>query len=165
MKLTTIFMLFAGALAACATPAEPTERFHAEAEGFSVDLPVAWKAQRDRGAVVFTAPASPRRTIAVRTVPRPVGMKARKALAATRTVISSMPDAKVIDERALSGELVGAAFELTFTPPGANRKYSRTHVVLVGETHIFHVVETSPAAERINDELLENAVASLREEV
>ncbi len=154
-------------LAGCAAEPEapPTERYVDPQDGFSVEVPAGWTSTRDRGAVIFTPGADSRRTLVVRAVPREPSTPARKVLRATRTVVRGLPGAEVQRERSLDGDVPGVSFSLTFVPPGFDRRYARTHTVVVGDEHVFHVIDTAPAGEQRDDRVVEVAVASLREEV
>lgn len=150
--------------AACSSSPEPRERFVAEPEGFSLAPPPAWSSHRDRGAVMFVSADEPRRTLAVRSVIIGDPDAQAKAVHATRTVLEHLPGVEVTATRPVDGPLPGVVYELTFVPPGARERYARTHAVLVGDQHVFHVIETRPAAGANRDGTAQAVIASLREE-
>lgn len=150
--------------AGCSSPSEPRERFVAEPEGFSLMAPPAWSSHRDRGAVMFVSADEPRRTLAVRSVVMGDPDAQAKALQATRTVVEHLPAVEVTATRPVDGPLPGVVYELTFVPPGARERYARTHAVLVGDQHVFHVIETRPASGAKRDGTAQDVIASLREE-
>jgi hypothetical protein len=151
-------------LAACSSSSEPAERFVAEEEGFSIAAPAAWTHDRDRGAILFTSPDDARRTLAIRSVVIADPVQQRKALDATRIVVEALPDVRVTSTRPVDGAMRGVAYELTFVPPGSRERYARTHVVLVGDQHVYHVIETQPARGATATPVAPAVAASLREE-
>jgi len=152
--------------AGCQGGAETAERFQgATAEGFSCELPTSWTSARDRGSVVFTTPAHPRRTVVVRSIPRSERGTDAAFLSAADMVMNGLPAVELASKRSLTGALAGVRYELTFVPPGMSERFTRTHVVILGETRVFHVIETEPASGESHDELVTRVVASFREEV
>jgi hypothetical protein len=152
-------------LASCSSSSEPPDRFVAQDEGFSLAAPRDWTSSRDKGAVIFASPENPRRTLAIRSLVAGDPTIQEQALAATQTVLEKLPEARITATRRLTGPMRGIAYELTFVPPGARRRYARTHVVLVGDQHVFHVIETVPAGDARKDGLVDAVIASFREEV
>jgi hypothetical protein len=151
-------------LASCTdgAPVADGERFASAADGFSCEVPAGWVVHHDRGAVLFTSTADPRRTIAVRSVTlegaRTVSVVARD----TETVLRGLPAVTIQARRPYAAQLSGTEFLLTFAPPNASARYARRHFLLAGRHRAFQVFETSPAASRADDAVLE-VVASLRE--
>jgi len=162
----TRLVLLIAVLAAGCQGGETTERFvGADDEGFSCDLPTGWTPARDRGSVVFTTPAQPRRTVVVRSIPRSERGTDVAYLSAADTVMNGLPDVEVASKRTLTGALGGAIYELSFVPPGVGERFTRTHVVLLGEDHVFHVIETEPATAETRDDVVTRLIGSFREEV
>ncbi len=162
----TRFALALALVTAGCQGAETTERFSGvDDEGFSCDLPTGWTPARDRGSVVFTTPGQPRRTVVIRSIPRSERGTDGAFLSATDTVMNGLPGVELASKRTLTGSLAGAIYELSFVPPSASERFTRTHVVLLGKSHVFHVIETEPASAESHDALVTRLVASFREEV
>ena len=68
-------------------------------------------------------------------------------------------------QESITEPMPGALYSLTFAPPGSATRYRRLHVVLQGESHVFHIIETVPAADELDIETLTGIVAGFREEV
>lgn len=106
----------------------------------------------------------PRRTIAIRSVALDGRRTAASVLDNTRHVLASLPDVAQLSERKrTAGD--GADYSFTFMPPGANERYRRSHVVLVRNRHVFHIIETVPAGSGSSQssEALARLVATIQE--
>ena len=163
MKARYLALLVVASCAGSSERAPAGERFTSEDVPFSCELPRDWAAHGDRGAILFTSTAHAKRTIAVRVVPL-AGADAAKVLDATRVAIERLPEVRRTDTRVVDGDLDCTFYELSFVPPGLRSRYARTHVVLVGEHHVFHVIETAPAGTGRDDAIVANLIASFREE-
>lgn len=152
-------------LAGCSSDSESPARFVAEGEGFSIVEPNEWSSHRDQGAVIFVSPENHRRTLAIRSIEASDQKTQRKAVDATKVVLDGLPGVKLAATKRIERPLPGISYELTFAPPGSRERYARTHVVLVGEEHVYHVIETVPANEAKRDGLVQSILASFREEV
>ena len=152
------------AVAGCSSSSELRERFVAEAEGFSLEPPLGWTPQRDRGAVIFVSAEDPRRTLAIRSVILGDPEAHAKAVHATGTVVAHLPAVEITATRSVESPMRGVVYELTFVPSGSRERYARTHATLVGDQHLYHIIETRPAAGAKNDGAVQAVIASLREE-
>jgi hypothetical protein len=142
----------------------PTQQIGGSAEGFSCSVPADWTSSNDRGAVILHPPGSSARTIAIRAVPVNSPEAAQKVIDATDIVLRGLPSATVSAKREVSASLPATAYRLTFTPPNAKGLYKRTHVVLVGERHVFHVIDTAPSKVAADDATRNQLIASFTEE-
>ncbi len=159
-------LLFAILLvAACQGTETATERFTGEDEGFSCELPTAWTSERDKGSVIFTSEAQAKRTVVVRSIARSDTAVDQAFLNATDVVMQGLPDVEITSKRAVTGTLPGMQYELSFVPPRAAGRYARTHVILLGKEHVFHVIETAPLGTATDDALLTRLIGSFKEEV
>lgn len=144
---------------------EATTRFREPGVGFSCELPPAWSAHHERGSIVFTNDADPHRTFVVRVVDRGAKTEDGAWLKATDVVVNGLPDVQITDTRPVTGALPGTTYDLSFVPPGATQRYRRSHTTLLGESHVFHVIETEPATSSSDHALVTRLIGSLREEV
>lgn len=166
--------LIALVVASCSGDELPGTREHFAKEGFSIHVPDHWSTEREPGGVVFvgdTDRALDRNTIAVRVVARTGDWVAERTpdlvLPATAKALGALPGAAVGSATPLTVDgLVGASFELTFSPVSAGgERFQRRHVVLVGKGHVFHITHTAPEGELAKSASeFDVAVKSLREE-
>jgi hypothetical protein len=154
------------ALAACSTDA--SERIVVGDQGFSVGALDGWTLARRGEDAVLTAESGGSQTIAVRTGRRKPGLDRNdpsSIIAATERVLAAMPRVKLGPGLAVrAGALEGRRYDLRFVPPGRDREYQRTHVVLVGERHFWHLVHTAPADAAMDARAFDSIVASFAEE-
>lgn len=159
------------ALVACSGSSnpEPSQIFTNAEHGYSVGQPVGWSTSEDRGATRF-APSSGKQTIVVRSAPRPSQIVEGKATTpedvaeATRAALQRLTREKLAEPTRVDGELPGSRFSFTFRPQSVGKPYRRTHVVLVGEKRLFHVIQTAPLGEKLDDKAMQEMVATLVEE-
>lgn len=140
---------------------------------YSVELPEGWDSTMVRGAVQVTGNGrngGRRHTIVIRASQKPA-MSERTLTVAdfadlTEVVVRGLPRAKLEGRGDLArARLPGALFTLTFVPRGSHTSYRRTHALLVGSTHLFHVIYTSPAAEPVDESAFNIVVRTLTEGV
>lgn len=149
-------------------------RYVAAEDHFSICALPAWRAVRERGAVVFadTAPGHERATIAIRAVPI-VGewTEARTpevVLPATEQALNALAHGRVSAGTELSRtDFRAMQWDLVFDPPGVGgRHYARRHVVLIGDQYVIHVIHTAPEGQLdATAATFQAVVDSLKEEV
>lgn len=171
MLRATLFGAAIAGLMACQADSRP--RYVSEQDHFSIiELP-GWTEKRDRGSVVFVGSAADgldRNTIVIRAVPREGDWVQERTFArvapATTVVLEALPGAKVSAPTPLASDrFEGARFELSFAPRGKDTRYERTHVVLLGDLYLFHIIHTSPEGDlHYTAGIFDEVVASLREE-
>jgi hypothetical protein len=149
------------------------DRFRSEQDGFSIRALPDWQADREKGSVIFRGPRAPgtaETSIVVRSVPldrvRPRARDTGGLSEAVAGVLAGLP-ASVVSRPELSGHprLEGTRYAATFEPPGKSGRYARTHVAVLGDAHLFHLMHTAPeGALDQSAALFDEVVASLREQ-
>ncbi|MCB9564127.1 MAG: hypothetical protein H6709_10500 [Kofleriaceae bacterium] len=138
---------------------------HNERSGYSVVAPRGWQAHEAFGSTIYVDPNDQHRSVAIRSVAIRGDVKAGGALTSTGAAISALPEVELQGQESITEPMPGALYSLTFAPPGSATRYRRLHVVLQGESHVFHIIETVPAADELDIETLTGIVAGFREEV
>lgn len=149
------------------------DRFRSKEDGFSIQQLVGWRADRERGSIVFRGPRElgmGETSIVVRAVAlekvRPHAREADGLAKAVATILGGLP-ASVVSRASAPGHpsFAGTRFEATFKPPGKERRYARTHVAVLGKRRLFHLMHTAPeGALKKSAHIFDKVVASLREE-
>jgi hypothetical protein len=135
---------------ACQASEENKNRHTAEEDQVSFAIPDGFRLRRDRDTWVLVGQqARSRSTIGVRSVPRDGWSEDRSpdsVLPATELVLRDLPGAEVTGPVKLSHPAYPAfAFDVVFEPRSRRgERYRRRHVVLFGESRVFHVLATSP---------------------
>jgi hypothetical protein len=161
-------------LVACAASERETRsdhRYENLEQGYSLDVPDGWKQSIDRASARFAPKSGGKHTIVVRSAPKPEQIDGKSTtdeavIAATRRVLAAMPSAKIEPAEPIpSARFATFRFALTFAPAGLKARYRRSHYVLIGSRHVFHVFCTVPIDEQLDEEVLTNIVGTLEEEV
>lgn len=149
---------------------EPSRIFAHHEQGYSVGQPEGWVTSDDQGATRFAAPSG-KQTIVVRSAHRPKEIVEGKPTTtedivdATRAALQRLSRDKLGSPlRIEGGGLPGVQFSFKFRPQSAPKTYQRTHVVLIGERHLFHVMQTGPLDEKLDEQAMQAMVATLVEE-
>ena len=167
-RLSLVFVV----LVACSggTASSPSQIFAHREHGYSVGHPDGWVTSEDLGATRFASPIG-KQTIVVRSAPRPNEIVEGKptniedVVEATRAALQRLTRVELSTPARLDGgEFPGARFSFTFNPQSTQRAYQRTHVVLLGQRHLFHVIQTSPVGEKLDEQAMQAMVATLVEE-
>ncbi len=168
LTLTTIVACGGGS--GGTTHPEPSELVSNKEGGYSVGQPAGWSSALDRGVTRFSR-GSGKQTILIRSAPRPAEIVEGKPTSnediveATRKVLQRMTTAKLEQPEHLeSPGLEGARFSLTYRPLTVGRTYRRMHIVLLGEKHLFHVTQTAPVDEPLDEQALDGVITTLSEE-
>jgi len=165
-------ILIAMVLAACSGSDrdESSQIYSNKADGYSVGQPDGWNTSDDRGSTRFSR-STGKQTIVVRSARRPTEITEGKpttnedVIVATSLVLQRMSRTKLVDPvRVENAELTGVRFTLTYQPPDVRTPYQRTHVVLFGEKRLYHVIQTAPQGEPVDDGALKEMVSTLTEE-
>jgi hypothetical protein len=160
------------ALVAAAGCNRGEDRFRSKEDGFSIAQLPGWQADREKGSIVFRGPRELGMTetsIVIRAVPLDkVRSHARDRKGLTESIASLLGGlpASVVSRPLPSGHptFEGTRFSVTFEPPGKSVRYARTHVALLGNDRLFHLMHTAPdGALTRSARLFDEVVASLRE--
>jgi hypothetical protein len=158
--------LAVAALAACSSSGDADEPTVTVGD-VALAPPSGWQV-KELGANtrVWTPATNPRKeSITVIVGPSLIGNPSR-ALAATRTALGRLHDARVAAESAVTttSGLTGERFDLTFRPDAAiDHRYGRSHVVLIVGDHPVHVIYTASTPDP-DHVALDRALASIRKE-
>jgi hypothetical protein len=158
-------------LVAACSGSDPSQIYTNKADGYSVGQPAGWSTSEDRGSVRFS-PRSGKQTIVVRSALRPAEIIEGKpatnddVIDATTKVLQRMSRRhKLADPtRIENAELPGVRFTLTYRPPSTRTPYQRTHVLLFGQRRLFHLIQTSPQGEKLDEHAMKEMVSTLTEE-
>lgn len=168
MKRVVAFAILTAACGGSDRP-EPNQFYQNRADGYSVGQPDGWITSTDRGSTRF-APTNGKQTIVVRSAPRLSEIIEGQPTSndditdATRRVLERMT-AKLDEPKSINGsELPGVEFSLTYRPPSIGRDYRRTHVVLFGRKRLFHIIQTGPQGEVLDENAMRLMVSTLTEE-
>lgn len=149
---------------------ETSQIFTHPDQGYSVGQPEGWVISEDNGATRFTA-STGRQTIIVRSTPRPKEIVEGKpttaddVIDATEASLKRLTRDKLDSPSYLEGsELPGAQFSFTYRPPSSGMPYQRVHVVMLGKRHLFHVIQTAPLGDRLDDKSMQTMIATLEEQ-
>jgi len=152
---------------------EPKRRYSNEAQGYVIAQPDGWTAWEHRGFAQLTPVRSKsmqRHTIVIRAAKKPQQVVDGKPttdadlVAATERVLRALPKSTLSTKAAFDGELKGVRFSLSFVPRGLTRPYRREHALLLGSTHVFHIIYTSPSNEPMDEASFRTVVTTLSEE-
>ena len=164
-------VLVFAALVGCSgsTSSEPSQIFTHRDQGYSIGQPDGWSSSDDQRATRFTSPSG-KQTVVVRSVPRPKEIVEGKpttsedVVEATRAALQRLTREKLEAPTRVDGELSGTRFSFTFQPPSTGKPYRRNHAVLLGRSHIFHVIQTAPLGEKLDEQVLQEMISTLVEE-
>ena len=162
------------ALASCVVEGDSDRQVLSD-RGFSMMPLDGWTETTTRGDLVFLGPEEmglQRNTIAIRSArkhgewskPRTPDL----VVPATAKLLDALPGRRMSRAVPMRGNgLIGAAFDVSFEPRAKDgQRYSRRHVVLVGEKRVFHVLHTAPEGDlEYTAEVFDAVIDSLREEV
>jgi hypothetical protein len=132
-------------------------------QGYSVEAPNAWSVLNDRGSTRFVLPGV-KTSITIRSAPRN-GAGDDELVSDTMRTLQALPRARISDRTRFEGAAMpGESFTLTYRPNGATVTYQRTHIVLLGRKHVFHVIYIAPDNTPVDRQGLRDMVTTLREE-
>jgi hypothetical protein len=179
-------LAFIFCLTACGTSdsrREPRNIYVDAAHAYRVGIPRGWTSTAVRGMTQLspeTGDAHGAQQIVIRATEKPTRRDGPSSLhdgtqdetvvselaATTESVLRGLPRAQLESRKTVeSARLPGVEFSLTFVPRGMTRMYRRAHAMLVGSTHLYHVIYTSPADQPIDEDAFKTVVTTLNEGV
>lgn len=159
-------------VAACTSSDEiATTTYINKDQHYALEAPRGWEVHDVGGLSQFSSPAFRKHAIVVRVADRPSSLGENKPstddaiVGVTEAVLKDLPKAVLASKSVVTGsEVPGVMFELTFAPHRATGRYRRAHAVLVGKTHLYHVIYSAPASESLQRDVFNAIVRSLSEE-
>jgi hypothetical protein len=167
-------LLMASSLFACGASERISgsgDRYVNQEQAYSLELPDGWQATSVRGAIRLAPNGNSKHSITIRSAPRLDQIEGKiltnDVLAAeTLRTLQALPRMHLVNKAPVEGtEIPGETFTLTFVPTGQRNMYRRTHVVLLGTKHIFHVIEVAPDGDSLDERSLKELVTTFKEEV